>query len=49
MSIPNIMTHGTPWKIVRPDVGDDYFERTKPDGTVIRFDIQSGRKTTVNA
>lgn len=49
MTLPNIMKRPTPWKIIRPDVGDDFFERTLPDGTIIRFDIQSGRKTTVKA
>lgn len=45
-TLPNIMKP-TPWKFVRPDEGDDYFERTYPDGTNVRFDIQSARKTVV--
>jgi hypothetical protein len=49
VTIPNIMKRPTPWKFVRPDQGNDYFERTLPDGIVIRFDIQSGRKVTVKS
>lgn len=49
MTLPTINLKPTPWKFIRPDQGDDFFERTNPDGTKVRFDIQSGRKTTVNA
>lgn len=49
MTLPTINLRPTPWKFVRPDQGDDYFERTQTDGTKVQFDIQSGRKTTVKS
>lgn len=49
MTLPIIPLKPTPWKFVRPDQGDDYFRRLLPDGTEVRFDIQSGQKSTVLA